>query len=77
MDDGSAFISVSIVAILGQMFTLGVFTWQLFSNIWGFWFWFSLASVLGYGISVAALRDIDNLIKMTSHKTRNKKEVKK
>ncbi len=63
MNDKQAFIIISILAVLGQLFTIGVVCWQFFSNLWGFDFWFSLIAMFGYGIAIAALRDIENLIK--------------
>lgn len=66
MNDRQIFITVSIITILGQLFTLGVVCWQLVSNLWGFWFWFSLVATFGYGIATASLRDLDNLVKKHS-----------
>ncbi len=51
-------LGVALFSIVGQVISMSVFIWQFVVNIWGGWFWFSMLSVMGWGIVIALLNDI-------------------
>lgn len=62
-------LGVALFSIVGQAISMFVLIWQFIVNLWGWWFWFSMLSVMGWGMVIALLLDI-GWLKM-------KKEVKK
>jgi hypothetical protein len=49
---------ICIILVSGQLFSIGVLIWQMITNMQGFWFYFSLVSVMGYAIAINLMRAI-------------------
>ncbi len=58
VNQNSFILIVSTVAIIGQLFSIGVLIWQMITNMFGFWFWFSLNATVGYGLFIGLLNDL-------------------
>lgn len=52
-------VGIVFMAMAGATFSTMIWIWQLITNMFGFWFWFSLASCVGWGMLCAILNDID------------------
>lgn len=52
---------VVLIVLIGNVFSLIVTIHQMFTNMFGFWFWFSFNSTLGWGMLVALMNDTDFL----------------
>jgi len=52
-------ILIVLVALVGQVMSIGVFIWQSIANMFGFWFWFSFQSTIGWGLFIALMRDVN------------------
>ena len=48
---------IVLVVLVGTLFSLGVWIWQIITNMYGFWFWFSLQATMGWGFLIALLND--------------------
>lgn len=61
MEERNFKLLVVLIAIIGNILSLGVLIWQAIVNMFGFWMWFSFLASIGWGLLVGLMLDMEFL----------------
>jgi len=73
MKDKTIFIIFSGIILLGELFSLGIFLWQIIKAPYSFLFWFSIVSCFGYCIAISLMTFMMRILDNEEKKKEKKK----